>query len=252
MEGDKVMLGEYPPIPPPPPPPLLRKTLQVAATIKKKSRSFDVRAKLSVSTQCIFSLIPITINMNYIKETAIKQMWTNCTSHFIETNTLFSQIPNPRIWSDLHISAKWELKRMFYTSKWKLAHQESKTIQFLKIGHLLFMLCSFNERAFSIHLLWFFLCYQTKGGFPLMAEITRILAGNICRQFFFVITTTASTRCLVKKFHLICYSQRVNAHHNTTTVVVQDVRNGRTIGWLQWWNIVVSLYKEEEAAEKDD
>ena len=44
-----------------------------------------------------------------------------------------------------------------------------------------------------------------------MAEITRILAANICRQVFFVITTTASTRCLVKKFQLICYSQRVNA-----------------------------------------
>ena len=23
-------------------------------------------------------------------------------------------------------------------------------------------------------------------------------------------------------------------------------------GWLQWWNIAGSLYKEEEAAEKDD
>ena len=44
-----------------------------------------------------------------------------------------------------------------------------------------------------------------------MAEITRILAANICRQFFFVITTTASTRCLVQNFQLICYSQQVNA-----------------------------------------
>ena len=44
-----------------------------------------------------------------------------------------------------------------------------------------------------------------------MAEITRILAANIPRQFFFVITTTASTRCLVENFQLICYSQRVNA-----------------------------------------
>ena len=40
--------------------------------------------------------------------------------------------------------------------------------------------------------------------------------------------------------------------HNTTTLVVQDVQNGRTIGWLQWWNIGGSLYKEKEAAEKDD
>ena len=44
-----------------------------------------------------------------------------------------------------------------------------------------------------------------------MAEITRILAANILRQFFFVITTVASTRCLVQNFQLICYSQRVNA-----------------------------------------
>ena len=44
-----------------------------------------------------------------------------------------------------------------------------------------------------------------------MAEITCILAANIRRQFFFVITTTANTRCLVHNFHLICYSQRVNA-----------------------------------------
>ena len=40
--------------------------------------------------------------------------------------------------------------------------------------------------------------------------------------------------------------------HNTTTVVVQDVLDGRTIGWLQWWNIADSLYKDEEAAEKDN
>ena len=60
-----------------------------------------------------------------------------------------------------------------------------------------------------------------------MAEITRILAADICRQFFFVITTAASTRCLVRNFQLICYSQRVNA-------TSQHVQNGRTIGWLQW------------------
>ena len=35
----------------------------------------------------------------------------------------------------------------------------------------------------------------SKGGFPVMAEITRILAANIPRQFFFVIATAASTRC---------------------------------------------------------
>ena len=52
---------------------------------------------------------------------------------------------------------------------------------------------------------------RTKGGFPVMAEITRILAANLRRQFFFVMTTAASTRCLVQDFQLICYSQRVNA-----------------------------------------
>ena len=44
-----------------------------------------------------------------------------------------------------------------------------------------------------------------------MAEITGILAANICGQFFFVIITTASTHCLVQNFQLICYSHRVNA-----------------------------------------
>ena len=44
-----------------------------------------------------------------------------------------------------------------------------------------------------------------------MAEIACILAANIRRQFFFVITTTASARCLVQNFQLICYSQRINA-----------------------------------------
>ena len=52
---------------------------------------------------------------------------------------------------------------------------------------------------------------SAKGEFPVMAKITLILAANIPRQFFFVITTTASTRCLVQNFQLICYSQRVNA-----------------------------------------
>ena len=89
-----------------------------------------------------------------------------------------------------------------------------------------------------------------KGRFPVMAEITHILAANIRRQRFFVITTTASTRCLVEYFQLICYSQRVNARHNTTALVVQDVQNGRTIGWLQWWSIADSLYKEKRLQRK--
>ena len=73
---------------------------------------------------------------------------------------------------------------------------------------------------------------MSKGGFPVIAEITRMLAANIRKQLF-VITTTASTRCLVQNSQLICCSQRVNARHNTTTVVVQDVQNVGTIGWLQ-------------------
>ena len=49
-----------------------------------------------------------------------------------------------------------------------------------------------------------------------MAKITRILAANIRRQFFFVITTVASSRWFVQHSQLICYSQRVNAtsQHN--------------------------------------
>ena len=48
------------------------------------------------------------------------------------------------------------------------------------------------------------------GGIPIMTEITRMLVLNTCRQVFSLITTTKSTRCLVEKFKLICYSQRVN------------------------------------------
>ena len=44
-----------------------------------------------------------------------------------------------------------------------------------------------------------------------MEEITRILAANIRRQFLFVITNTANTRCLAENFQLICCSQRVSA-----------------------------------------
>ena len=65
-----------------------------------------------------------------------------------------------------------------------------------------------------------------KGGFPVMAKITRILAANICRQFFYVITAAASARYLVENFQLICYSQRVNA----TSQYNDNVQNGRTIG----------------------
>ena len=83
-----------------------------------------------------------------------------------------------------------------------------------------------------------------------MAETTRKLAVSTRWQFFFVASTTASTRCLVQNFQLICYSQRVSATSQYNNVTVRDVQNGRT-GSLQWWNIGGSLYKEEEAAEKD-
>ena len=85
-----------------------------------------------------------------------------------------------------------------------------------------------------------------------MAEITRILAANIYRQFFFVITPTASTRCLVQNFQLICYSQRVNA-----TLQYNDSGSSRCSKWPNDLMVAVvkhagSLYKEEEAAEKGD
>ena len=72
-----------------------------------------------------------------------------------------------------------------------------------------------------------------KGGFPVMAKITRIFAANICRQFFFVINTAASTLCLVQNFQLICYSQRVNATSQYNDSGSSRCSNGRTIGWLQ-------------------
>ena len=71
-------------------------------------------------------------------------------------------------------------------------------------------------------------CYQ--GGFPVMAETTRKLAASTRSQFFFVASTTASTRCLVPNFQLICFSQRVNATSQYNNVAVRDVQNERT-GW---------------------
>ena len=82
-----------------------------------------------------------------------------------------------------------------------------------------------------------------------MAGITRILAAKIRRQFFFVITTAASGCRLVQNFQLICYSHATSQYNNSGS---QHVQNGRTIGWLQWSSTASSLYKEEEAAEKDD
>ena len=59
-----------------------------------------------------------------------------------------------------------------------------------------------------------------------MAKISRILAANICGQFFFVIDTPESTRCLVQNFQLICYSQRVNA-----TSQYNDSGSSRSSKW---------------------
>ena len=85
-----------------------------------------------------------------------------------------------------------------------------------------------------------------------MAKITRIFAANIHRQFFFVNATTASTRCLVQNFELICYLQRVNI-----TPQYNDSGSSRCSKWPNdRMRAVVkhaaSLYKEEEVAEKDD
>ena len=69
-----------------------------------------------------------------------------------------------------------------------------------------------------------------------MAEITCILPANIRRQFFFVITTTASTSCLVENFGLICYSQRVNA-----TSLHNDSGSSRRSKWSN--NRMVAVVK---------
>ena len=49
--------------------------------------------------------------------------------------------------------------------------------------------------------------YLCSGGFPVMAKITRMLAANTRRQFFFV----TFHHCLIDNFQLICYLQRENA-----------------------------------------
>ena len=85
-----------------------------------------------------------------------------------------------------------------------------------------------------------------------MAKITRILAANVLRQFFFVITTTASTRCLVQNFQLICYSQRVNAMSQ-----YNNCGSSRCSKWPKDRMVAVVkhcwlLVQGKEAAEKDD
>ena len=83
-----------------------------------------------------------------------------------------------------------------------------------------------------------------------MAKIIHILAAKIPRQFFFVITTIASIHCLIENFQLICYSQRVNA-----TSEYNNTGSSRCSEWPKDWVVAVvkhSLYKEKDAAEKDD
>ena len=67
-----------------------------------------------------------------------------------------------------------------------------------------------------------------------MAEITRILAANICRQFFLLSPLQRVLAAWLKIFNQFAIRSEYMPRHNTTTVVVQDVQNGRTIGWLQW------------------
>ena len=100
--------------------------------------------------------------------------------HTARENRLVGNLPYRRIWEDIELESQ----------RYLISSEESFEFKKLKLkehGH--------------IH----------KGGFPVMAKITRILAANIRRQFFFFINTAASTRCLVQNFQLICYSQRVNA-----------------------------------------
>ena len=83
-----------------------------------------------------------------------------------------------------------------------------------------------------------------------MAEITRILAANIRRKFFFVITT-ASTHCLAQNFQVICYSQRVNAtsqYNNSGSSRCSKWPNDSVVAVVKY----CSLYKEERASGKDD
>ena len=85
-----------------------------------------------------------------------------------------------------------------------------------------------------------------------MAKITRIPAANIPRQFFFVITTTASTRCLVQNFQLICYSQRVDAtsqYNDSGSSICSKWPKDRMVAVVKHCWLLV---KEKEAAEKDD
>ena len=92
---------------------------------------------------------------------------------------------------------------------------------------------------------------SNKGGFPVMAGITRILAVNVRRQFFFAITATASTRCLVQNFQLICKTQRVNAtsqYNDSGSSRCSKWPNVRMVGVVKHCWLLV---QGKDAAEKD-
>ena len=75
-----------------------------------------------------------------------------------------------------------------------------------------------------------------------MAKITRILAANICRQFFFVINTAASTRSLVENFQLICSSQPVNAtsqYNDSGSSGCSKWPNDRMVAVVKHWRLLV-------------
>ena len=71
-----------------------------------------------------------------------------------------------------------------------------------------------------------------------MAEITQTHAANIRRQFFFVITTTVSTRCLVQNLQLICYSQRVDATSQYNDSGSSKWPNDRMVAVVHCWLLV--------------
>ena len=67
-----------------------------------------------------------------------------------------------------------------------------------------------------------------------MAEITCILAANIHREFFFVITTTANTRCLVQNFQLA-----VSKCHSSGSLRCSKLPNDRMVSVVKHWCLLV-------------
>ena len=70
-----------------------------------------------------------------------------------------------------------------------------------------------------------------------MAKITRILAVNIRRQFFFVITTRESTHSLVQNFQLICYSQQIHPASK-----YEDSGSSSCSEWPKNWMVAVAKH----------